>query len=243
MTTEVRVRFPSELVEGRLIRRYKRFLADVELVDGRIVTAHVANSGSMMGLSAPGLRVFLSVSDDPKRKLAHALEIVEVDDGRGPTLVGINTARPNRIIEEAILAGAVPALAGYGALRREVRYGRNSRIDILLEGEGRPPAHVEVKNVHLVRRPGLAEFPDSVTTRGAKHLDELADVVAGGGRAVMVYLVHRDDCDRLAFAADLDPGYANAFRAARARGVEAIALTARVTREGTAVIGGMPIEA
>ena len=229
--------FPSPLVEGRLVRRYKRFLADVELADGRIVTAHVANSGSMMGLSAPGLRVFLTVSDDPKRKLAHSLQIVEVDDGRGATLVGIDTGRPNRIVEEAILAGEVPELGPIARLRREVAYGRNSRVDLLAEAPDGALTWIEIKNVHLVRQPGLAEFPDSVTTRGAKHLADLADVVAGGARAAMVYFVHRSDCDRLAFAADLDPGYAAGFRAATARGVAAIALVATVTHVGTRVTG------
>ncbi len=181
----------------------------------------------MMGLSAPGLRVFLSVSDDPKRKLAHALEIVEVDDGRGPTLVGINTARaePHRRGGDPRRCRA--ALAGYGALRREVRYGRNSRIDILLEGEGRPPAHVEVKNVHLVRRPGLAESFRTASRRAVPNTSTNSpDVVAGGGRAVMVYLV-----PPATTTATGSPSRRPTTRAtrkpsapARARGVEAIAL-------------------
>ena len=235
------MKFSSDLVEGRLIRRYKRFLADVELANGQVVTVHVANSGSMMGLSMPGLRVLLAHSNDPKRKLAYSLEVVEVDDGRGTTLVGINTARPNRIVEEAILSGLVPELASYSELKREVAYGRNSRIDLLLRGQGLPDTYVEVKNVHLVRTPGLAEFPDSVTTRGAKHLVEMSDMVAAGARAVMVYLIHRDDCERLSFAGDLDPGYRAAFLEAQAAGVEAIALVARVRPEETLVTGRIPI--
>lgn len=225
--------FPSPLVPGRLIQRYKRFLADARLDTGEVVTAHVANSGAMTGLNRPGMRVFLANVAAPGRKLDWSLQIVEADDGRGPTLVGIDTSRPNGIVAEAIAEGRVARLSGYTGLRREVRYGANSRIDILLSAKDRPDAYVEVKNVHLVRRPGLAEFPDSVTARGAKHLAEMAAMVAAGHRAVMVWLVHRADCDRLAFAADVDPVYAAAVARAAAAGVETIALRAEVTPEGT----------
>jgi sugar fermentation stimulation protein A len=222
------MRFPAPLVRGRLVRRYKRFLADV-LLDGGgdAITAQCANPGSMLGLAEPGSRVWLSVSSDPKRKLAHSWEIVEADGG----LVGINTAHPNGLVAEAIGAGLLPGLAGHETLRREVKYGRSSRVDILLSGGGRPDTYVEVKNVHLMRRPGLAEFPDSVTERGAKHLRELADMVAAGHRAVMVYLVQRTDCDRLSLAADLDPAYAAAFAEAARRGVEAVAVGCSISPE------------
>lgn len=225
------MRFPAPLVAGTLVRRYKRFLADVLLEDGTAITAHCANPGSMLGLAAPGSRVWLSVSADPKRKLSHSWEIVEADGG----LVGINTAHPNVLVAEAIAAGRVPGLAGYPVLRREVKYGRNSRVDILLEGDARPPAYVEVKNVHLMRTPGLAEFPDCVTARGAKHLVELGDMVEAGHRAVMVFLVQRTDCARLSLAADIDPAYAAAFAAALRRGVEALAIGCAITPEGIEV--------
>ncbi|MFN4011670.1 MAG: DNA/RNA nuclease SfsA [Pannonibacter sp.] len=224
--------FTQSLIGGRLVRRYKRFLADVILdADGSEVTAHCANPGSMLGLNAPGSRVYLSRSDSPTRKLPLSWELIEADG----VLVGISTAHPNRLVEEAIVAGAVPGLAGYPDLRREVKYGVNSRIDILLAAPDRPRCYVEVKNVHLMRQPGLAEFPDSVTARGAKHLRELSDMVREGHRAVMVYLVQRPDCDRLALASDIDPAYAKALDEARAAGVEVIAIGCSVTPEAIRV--------
>jgi len=231
------MRFSRPLITGRLVRRYKRFLADVDLDTGESVTAHCANPGSMLGLAAPGMRVWLSRSDDPKRKLAYSWELVEADGA----LVGINTAWPNGLVEAAVRDGTIGELAGYAALRREVKYGRNSRVDMLLEDEARGRAYVEVKNVHLLRRAGLAEFPDSVTARGAKHLDELADQVAEGHRAMMVYLIQRPDADRFALAADIDPTYARAFDRAAARGVEAVAYACRITPEEIAVERKVPM--
>ena len=231
------MRFPSPLVEGRLIRRYKRFMADVELAGGEIVTAHVANPGAMTGLADPGMRVFLSPSANPARKLAWSWELVEANGA----LVGINTAHPNGIVAAAIAAGAIPELAGYDGLRREVPYGRNSRIDILLSGSGRPDAYVEVKNVHLSRRRGLVEFPDSVTARGTKHLAELGDMVGAGHRAAMLYLVQRSDAAAFALARDIDPVYATAFDRARSAGVEMLAYHCDVNIEGVEVLGPLPI--
>src|SRR5258708_20642032 len=216
------MRFSAPLTPATLIRRYKRFLADVALPSGETVTAHCANRGWMIGLAAPGAPVWLSRSDNPKRKLAHSWELVEVDLGSGIELVGINTTNPNALAAEAIAAGRIPELGGYGSVRREVKYGRNSRVDFLLEEPGRPPCYVEIKNVHLMRRKGLAEFPDAVTKRGAKHLLELADMVAAGARAVTLFLVQIASAQRFTLARDLDPAYGVQFDRARAQGVEAL---------------------
>ena len=233
------MRFPAPLIEARLIRRYKRFLADVELADGTVATVHCANPGAMTGLATPGLRVLLSRSPSTTRKLPLSWELVEADGG----LVGINTAHPNRLVEEAITAGTIAELAGYTAIRREVRYGRNSRIDLLLSAAARADAYVEVKNVHLSRTPGLAEFPDSPTARGTKHLAELADMAAAGHRAVMVYLVQRGDCAAFRLAADVDPVYALAFARARAAGVEAIIYDCRIDEQDIVVNRPLPLVA
>jgi sugar fermentation stimulation protein A len=229
------VRFPVPLVRGTLLRRYKRFLADVELPSGDVVVAHVANPGSMLGLAIPGSPAWLALATDPARKLQYSLELIEVNDGRGPTLVGINTSRPNAIVAEALATGLVPELAGYAEVRREVPYGKNSRIDFLLTAPQRQNVYLEVKNAHLVRESGRAEFPDAVTARGTKHLHELAEVVAAGHRAVMLYFVHRGDCDVFDLARDIDPDYAAAFAAAREGGVEMLAYAAAVTTTGVAI--------
>jgi sugar fermentation stimulation protein A len=233
--------FPAPLLPGRLIKRYKRFLADIVLDSGEEITAHCANPGAMLGLCAQGNRVFLSKSDNPARKLKYSWEVVEADFGRGLEYAGINTAHPNAIVSEAIAAGVFDALNGYSSLRREVKYGKNSRVDILLQHEGKPDCFVEIKNVHLMRTPGLAEFPDSVTARGAKHLLELGDMVEAGHRAVMLYLIQMQ-ADRFTLAADIDKAYAAAFKIARQRGVEAIAACCKVDPQGIHVDRLVPIE-
>src|SRR5262245_8370251 len=235
------MRFPAPLIPATLVKRYKRFLADVVLDSGETITVHVANPGAMTGLAAPGARVWLSKSDNPSRKLAHSWELVEVDLGGGVELVGVNTGHPNPLIGAALAAGAIPELAGYGTIRREVKYGRNSRVDFLLEHAGRPPCYVEIKNVHLMRQPGLAEFPDAKTERGAKHLDELADMVAAGARAVMLYLIQIGSVQRFGLARDIDPRYAAAFDRARGRGVEAIAWKCCIDRDGIEIVAPVPI--
>ncbi|MBN16427.1 DNA/RNA nuclease SfsA [Pelagibacterium nitratireducens] len=229
--------FSGPLTRGTLIRRYKRFLADVTLETGDIVTAHCANPGAMTGLAMPGLPVWLSKSDDPKRKLAHSLELVELPTG----IVGINTAHPNRIVGEALRARAIPELAAYDGIRPEVKYAEKSRIDFLLTGQGLPDCYLEVKNVHLVRAAGLAEFPDSVTTRGARHLADLARMVGEGHRAVMLYLVQRGDCTQFTLAADIDKAYARAFGEARAAGVEALCYATDITADAITLGDPLPI--
>jgi len=233
------MRFQSPLVPAVLTRRYKRFLADVVLPDGTETVVHVANPGAMTGLAAPGTKVLLSRSQSTKRKLPWSWELAEVDFGGGAELVGVNTAHPNRLVGEALADGTITELAGYAGVRREVRYGRNSRVDFLLEGAGRPSCHVEVKNVHLMRARGLAEFPDSVTARGTKHLHELAVVAAQGGRAVMMFVVQIGSAERLALARDIDPEYGMAFDRARAAGVEVIARRCVITETEISVAGAV----
>ena len=235
------MRFPAPLFPATLVRRYKRFLADVVLASGETVTVHCANPGSMIGLNVPGARVWLSKSDNPNRKLAHSWELIEVDFGGGAELVGINTVHPNALAAEAIAAGAIAELAGYGMIRREVKYGKNSRVDFLLEHPARPPCYVEIKNVHLMRQPGLAEFPDAVTKRGAKHLDELSAMVAAGARAAMLFLIQIGSAQSFRLARDIDPAYGTAFDAARLAGVEALAYRCGITCEGIEVVEPVPI--
>ncbi len=233
--------FTSPLVRGTLIKRYKRFLTDVTLDTGEVVTASCPNTGSMMGLIEPGTRVWLSTSDNPKRKYRHTWEMVEVALGGAKTIVGLNTGRPNAIVTEAIRSGRIPELAGYGGLRNEVKYGANSRIDILLSGDARPDCYVEVKNVTLMRDKGIAEFPDGVTARGAKHLAEMTDMVRQGARATMFYLAQRADAEQLTFASDIDPAYLEAYRQATDAGVEAIAYACTLSEDGIVLDRAIPI--
>ena len=229
------MQFAAPLIPATLVRRYKRFLADVVLASGEVLTVHCANPGSMIGLDAAGARVWLSKSANPNRKLAHSWELIEVDFGSGAELVGINTGHPNALAAEAIAAGRIAELSGYATVRREVKYGKASRVDFLLEAPRRPPCFLEIKNVHLMRRPCLAEFPDAVTKRGARHLVELSDMVVAGARAVMLFLVQIGSAERFALARDIDPGYGKAYDAARAAGVEAVAYRCRITCGGIEV--------
>lgn len=234
------MKFPTPLIEGTLIKRYKRFLADVRLDNGKVVVAHCANPGSMLSVDAPGADVWLSEATNPERKLRYTWEMIRV----GKTLVGINTQHPNRLVEEAIRAKAIRELAGYANLRREVRYGRDSRIDILLEDPERPPCYVEVKNVTMKRDlspKAPVEFPDAVTARGTKHLVELSRVAQKGQRAVMVFLVQREDAKAFAPAADIDPTYAKALGQATAEGVEVLCYGCRLSPAEIRVAKPVPI--
>ncbi|MDE4303783.1 DNA/RNA nuclease SfsA [Phaeobacter gallaeciensis] len=226
------MRFGTPLIPARLIRRYKRFLADCRLEDGREITAHCANPGSMMGLAEPGMKIWLEPNDDPKKKLKYGWRLVDHENGH---FTGVDTSVPNRALKAALEAREIAELAAYETVRAEVKYGEKSRIDFLLSQPGLPDCYVEVKSVTLSRQPGLAEFPDSVTARGTKHLGELANMVAEGHRAVMLYLVQRTDCDHFQLAADIDPAYAAAFDAAQAAGVERLVCTTRISPDGVRV--------
>jgi sugar fermentation stimulation protein A len=228
--------FPQPLVRGQLVQRYKRFFADVVLADGTPITAHCPNPGAMLGLNTPGLSCWLSRSDDPKRKLAHTLEIVEADGG----LVGINTLHPNRLVAEALAKGAILEVAGYATHRREVRYGANSRVDFLLEHPDRPPCWLEVKNVHLRRTGTLAEFPDCVAARSLKHLKELTAMVEAGQRAVMLFVIQRTDCDEFEACQDLDPAYARGLDEAARRGVEVLCYDCDIAPEAIRLARHVP---
>jgi sugar fermentation stimulation protein A len=230
------MRFVRPLERGRLVQRYKRFFADVELDDGRAVTAHCPNPGAMLGLNMPGLPVWLSRSDAPNRKLAHTLELVGADGG----LVGVNTMHPNRLAAEALAEDQIPELSGYATVRPEVRYGEASRVDFLLTAPDRPSCFLEIKNVHLSRGGGLAEFPDCVAARSLKHLRELGREVEGGARAVMLFVVQRTDCDGFDTAADLDPAYAAGLIEAAGRGVEILCYGCDIDPEQIRLVRPIP---
>ncbi len=231
------MRFPSPLLRGTLIKRYKRFFADVTLDSGEQITAHTPNTGAMLTCQTPGSVAYVSRADNPKRKLAFTLELVQ----SGASLVGVNTALPNRLVEEAIGAGTIRELAGYRTLRREVKYGVNSRVDLLLEEPGKPSCYVEVKNVTLARE-GVGAFPDAVSTRAAKHMAELAAQIRAGQRAAVVFTVQREDCDVMTPADDIDPAYGISLRAAAETGVEVLAYQARVTPDEIVLVRKLPVK-
>lgn len=216
--------FPTPLIRGQLVKRYKRFLADIELDGYGLITAHCPNSGALQGLTDLGTPVWVSRADNPSRKLPFTWEMAEAEG----TYVGMNTSHPNGLVEEAIRSGAIPELQGYPFLTREVKYGKNSRIDILLST---PLTYVEVKNVHW-KRGNQAVFPSSVTTRGTKHMQELAHMVDQGHQAYVVYVIQRNDCDRFGLAADVDPVYALEAQKAFEKGVIPLVYTCEVNPKG-----------
>lgn len=231
------MRIDKPVVIGRFKRRYKRFLTDVELEDGELMVAHCPNTGSMLGCLEEGARVVLRDSEDPARKLRHTFQTIEV----GGTWVNVDTGLPNALAFEAVEAGLIPELTGYGSVRREVKYGKGSRIDLLLEREDGARCYVEVKNTTLAEG-GTARFPDAVTTRGRKHLEELADVVAEGHRGVMLFCVSRSDVERFGPADDIDPEYGATLRAVAARGVELLAYATEVSPTRFELGARLPIE-
>lgn len=226
-----------ELYRGVLVKRYKRFLVDVKMDDGALVTAHCNNTGSMKGCSEPGSRVWLSYHDNPRRKHKYSWELVETRE----CLVGINTLLPNTLVARSIEAGVVPALAGYDSLRREVTVEKGTRLDMVLYKDGTPPCNVEVKNCTLVRD-GVAAFPDAVTERGRKHLFALAALREQGERAVIFFLIQRPDAVRFTPADDIDPAYGKTLREVAAMGVEIEAWRARVTEHCVALECSLPVD-
>jgi sugar fermentation stimulation protein A len=217
------LKIDQPLLEATLVRRYKRFLTDVTLADGSTLTAHCPNTGSLLGCKEPGSRVWLRDTENDQRKYRHSWQAIQVGD----TWVNVDTGLPNAEVHAALVEGRVPALADYDTARREVKYGQNSRIDVLLERADGSRCYVEVKNTTLADG-DVALFPDAVTERGRKHLGELAAMVAEGHRAVQFFFVSRDDVTSFRPADHIDPAYAEALRAAAAAGVEVMAWSARV---------------
>lgn len=230
------VRFSPPLIEGKLVRRYKRFFADVELPGGAVVTAHCANPGSMKTCLEPGAPAWLSRSDNPKRKLLHTWELARVNG----EMVFVNPVRANDVVAEALARGRIPELSGAGEVRREVKYGKGSRVDFVLEGRRRR-CFVEVKNVTLSLGSHRAAFPDSVTERGTRHLLELANVARGGDRAVLLFCVSRSRAASVEPADEVDPVYGETLRQVAKRGVEILAYRGRITTRGVTLGKRLPI--
>ena len=223
------MQLPKTLYCGTLIKRYKRFLADIRLERGENITAHCPNPGRMTGLSNPGSRVWVSCSPNPNRKLPFTLELIEADGG----LVGVNTHHPNKIVREAIESHKIPELEGYDSLRTEVKYAERSRVDILLEDEKMGRCWVEVKNVHLRRDSresnGTAEFPDSVTVRGSKHIEDLVDQIKMGDKSILIFLIQRMDCKDFKIARDIDPLYYETLLRGMENGLEVLCFDTNIT--------------
>ena len=231
--------FHPPLQEARLERRYKRFFADVRFDNGEEVVAHCPNPGSMLGLAQPGRRVWLSYHDSPKRKLKWSWELVETEEG---ALVGVHTGKANDLVDEALRDGRIKELSGFETLTREVRVSEKSRIDFQLSKPKTPQTYVEVKSVTLSRSPALAEFPDSKTARGVKHLQELSRLVEEGFRAVLLYVAQREDCRRFAPARDIDPAYFQAMQEGARAGVEILCYDCAMSARGIRIKRRLPVE-
>ncbi len=229
------MKFKKALIEGTLIKRYKRFLADVKLSDGSVVTAHCTNSGSMKSCLEDGARVLISEVDDPKRKTRYTWETIEI----GGKWVGINTSHPNLIVYEAIKNNAIPGLEGYTDVRREVTVN-DSRLDVVAS-KGEETLYIEVKNV-TYREGDYALFPDAVTSRGLKHLNNLINIKKAGGRAVMVYIIQREDVKIFAPATEIDPAYAKGLKEAYSQGVEIFPVICKVSSSEIVIDKFIPFE-
>jgi sugar fermentation stimulation protein A len=219
------------MTRGVIVQRYKRFFCDLVLDDGREITAHCPNSGAMLGVNLPGQGAWVSWSDDPKRKLAATLQLVEAAGPDGKGLVGVNTHLPNKLVAEALVGGVIPEVTGYASIRPEVKYAAASRVDFLLTDPDRPPCWLEVKNVHLSRTPGLAEFPDCKAARSTRHLEDLAAQVREGHRAVALFVVQREDCEGFKACAELDPAFAAGLEQAADVGVEVLVYACAMSTE------------
>jgi sugar fermentation stimulation protein A len=228
--------FTRPILEGTLVKRYKRFLADVE-VGGEVLTVHCPNSGSMLGCNFPGSPVLISDSKNPARKLRHTLEAIKV----GRTWVGVNTSIPNSLVGKLLAAGHIEPLAEYQTIRAEYAISKQTRLDFYLQQAGLPDAYVEVKNVSLAEG-AVAKFPDSVTERGAKHMNELEILVRQGNRAAVVFFVNRSDCKSFAPALQIDPAYAASLAKAVTAGVEIYPLSLQVSPKGHTFKGILPVE-
>ena len=231
---------PQPMTRGVLVQRYKRFFADLVLDDGREITAHCPNSGAMLGVNLPGQGAWVSWSDDPKRKLAATLQLVEAAGPDGKGLVGVNTHLPNKLVAEALVGGVIPELTGYASIRPEVKYAAASRVDFLLTDPDRPPCWLEVKNVHLSRTPGLAEFPDCRAARSTRHLEDLAAQVKEGHRAVALFVVQREDCEGFRACAELDPAFAAGLNRAAEAGVEVLVYACEMGTDAIRVARRIP---
>lgn len=228
--------FSSNLLQGTLIKRYKRFIADVQLDDGSDVQAHCPNTGPMTGISGPGMRVALSYHDNPRRKLCYTWEMTQVESGQW---VGVNTHRPNDLFHQAFNQGQLAVFKDYSEIRSEVRWG-DSRFDFLLRKDGHNPRYVEIKNAHMKRNEGVF-FPDTVTARGTKHIQALTGLVEQGYCASLVYIVQRNDCQFLSIAHDIDPVYGKVFDHALKVGVSCFAYACEVNPQGICIQRSLPI--
>lgn len=228
--------FDKKLKTATIIKRYKRFLADVTLENGEVVTAHTANTGSMKTCWEPGWKVAVSFHDDPKRKLKYSLELTH----NGSTWIGVNTSIPNKLAYKSIQENKIPELAGYETIKPEATIGK-SRIDLLLKSPSKPDCYVEIKNVSMKADDGKAVFPDAISERGLKHLEELAGIKRDGMRAVMLYIIQREDVSEFRPAVEIDPAYAHALKRVHTEGVEILAYRCRVSMESIEIDRSLPV--